>query len=101
MTKNRNRKVVQKDLAKDNIDHFFELLEKRFYPDFDTKYVKNIKDIAKSFNIRLSREEKLKFCNRCNIFWNSETREIRLNAKLGAKEYICRNCGHVRRFRYR
>lgn len=98
---NKQRKQIQLHYAKENIDYFFELLETRFCPEYDKMYVRDIKRLSEGFNIRLTREQKLKFCKKCNIYWNVNTREIRLNPKLSAKEYICKNCGFIRRFRYK
>lgn len=97
----KDRKQVQKQLANHNIEHFFLLLDKRFYPKYDEKYVKEILELSKSFNIRLTREQKLKFCKKCHVHWSANTREIRLNSMLKCKEYICKNCGFVRRFPYK
>lgn len=99
--KNKDKKLLQTNLAKENIEHFFNLLETRFNPEFDSKYIKEIQNLSTSFNIRLTREQKLKFCKKCLCFWNVNTREIRLNPTFNTKEYICKNCSAVRRFKYK
>jgi RNase P subunit RPR2 len=99
--KNKDRKKLQLNYAQKNIDFFFSLLEKQFNPNFDKFYIREIKKLSQSFNIRLKREEKLKFCKTCEIFWNAKTREIRLNDKTKCKEYICKNCSYVRKFKYK
>jgi len=99
--KNKNKKEVQKEYAKKNIEYFIRLLKTRFKPYFDKNYIKEIKDLSRSFNIRLTREQKLNFCNKCNISWNVKTTKIRLNSKNRTKEYLCKNCGHTRRFKYK
>lgn len=99
--KNKEKKKLQLELAKENIDFFFKLLEKRFNPDFDKQYIKEIKRLSQGFNIRLTREQKLKFCKKCEIFWNTKTRDIRLNKNNKCKEYICKECGTIRRFQYK
>ena len=96
----KNRKKKQMQFVEDNIQHFFSLLNKRFYPEYDHLYVREILRLSEGFNRRLTREEKLQFCKKCHCYWNSETREIRLNSTLKCKEYICKNCGAVRRFSY-
>ncbi len=98
--KTKDRKKIQRELGESNINSFFSLIERNFKPQFHTKYVEEIKKLAQSFNIRLSREEKLKFCKKCNIPWNTKTREIRLNSKTKTKNYICKNCSYVRKFKY-
>lgn len=99
--KNKDRKKIQLLYAKENISHYFNLLEQRFCPKYDSLYVKEIQILSQGFNIRLDRDQKLKFCKKCRCFWNIESREIRFNPRLCTKEYICRNCGFVRRFRYK
>lgn len=99
--KNKDKKLLQTNLAKENIEHFFNLLKTRFYPDFDSKYIKEIQNLSTSFNIRLSREQKLKFCKKCLTYLDVNSREIRFNPTFKTKEYICKNCGAVRRFKYK
>lgn len=99
--KKKSKKSKQKDFVKKNVDHYIELLKTRFMPEYDTKYVKELKKICSAFNYRLTREEKLLFCKKCNCYWNKDTRIIRVNSDTKATEYICKNCGHIRRFRYK
>ena len=98
--KSKEKKQIQLEYAKKNIDFYFELLHSRFKPDFDKHYIKEIKTISSSFNLRLTREQKLNFCKNCNIYWNSQTRIIRLNSNKKTKEYICKNCNFKRSFIY-
>lgn len=97
--KNKEKKKYVKSLAEENLNYFFSLLEKRFFPEYDKFYIKEIKRISQSFNIRLKREEKLKFCKKCETYLDSKTLEIRINS--GSKDYICKNCGSVRKFRFK
>ena len=97
---NKERKKFQKELAQKNINFYFSLLEERFRPEFDADYIKEIKRLSEGFNIRLDREEKLRFCKKCMSYMTAETREIRLNSKNRTKEIICKKCGEVRRFKY-
>ena len=98
---NRERKKLMKNYARKNIDFFFTLLERRFEPRCDSYYIKEILRFSTAFNIRLKREEKLKFCKKCYTYWNNENVKIRFNKKLKTKEYICKNCGYTRRFKYK
>ena len=99
--KNKERKNLQSEYAIFNINFYFKLLEERFKPEFDKKYVREIIRLSQGFNIRLSREQKLKFCRKCNSFWDVNSREIRFNSTFGTQEYICKNCSDVRRFKYK
>lgn len=97
---NRERKKIMQFYAKKNINFLFDLLKNRFEPNQDKYYINEILRFSTAFNIRLKREEKLLFCKKCKCFWNNNNLSIRLNPKLRAKEYICKNCGFVRRFKY-
>ena len=98
---NKERKKLMKLYAEKNIDSFFNLLEIRFEPTLDSYYINEILKFSTGFNIRLKREKKLKFCKKCKCFWNNDNLSIRLNPSLKSKEYICKNCGFVRRFKYK
>ena len=96
----KEKKAHVNELVEDNINHYFSLLDDRFKPEFDKLYIQEILRFSKAFNYRLTREQKLKFCKNCLIYWSVDTREIRLNATFRTKEFICKNCGFVRRYKY-
>ena len=62
--KNKEKKLLQIELAKKNINLFLNLLKSRKYKNFDKEYIKEIKKLSQGFNIRLKREEKLLFCQK-------------------------------------
>lgn len=99
--KNKQRKKIKNFYVKKNIEKYFELLQKRFEPSFDEKYIKEIINLCSSFNIRLKKEDKIKFCKKCNTYFNIQTREIRFNNLTKTKDYICKNCGFTRKFPYK
>jgi RNase P subunit RPR2 len=96
-----NKKKEQKKLVEKNINKLFRFIETNFYPKYNEKYIELILKLSKSFNYRLKREEKLKFCKKCKTPWNNSTRLIRLNKHNKTVEYICKNCGFKRRFKYK
>ncbi|MDA3855487.1 MAG: hypothetical protein PF569_04465 [Candidatus Woesearchaeota archaeon] len=98
--KNKEKKQIQTEYAKANIQQYFSLIEKKLNPKYETSYIKEIIKLSQAFNITLKREEKLKYCKKCHIIWTTKTREIRLNSNLKTKEYICKNCDYVKRFKY-
>lgn len=97
---NKEKKLIQKQYANENINFFFSLLENRFKPEYDEKYVKEIKKFSENFNIRLTREQKLKFCKKCNTYLTTQTLKIRLNSQTKTKEYICLKCNNIKKFKY-
>lgn len=98
---NKEKKIIQNNLALKNIDFFLNLLENRFCPEFDSFYIREIKRLSEGFNIRLTREQKQKFCKKCNTYIDISNREIRFNSNFKTIDYICKNCGFTRRYRYK
>lgn len=99
--KSKEKKQIQNQYAKSNIKHFFAILDKNINSKYEKSYIKEIIKISQAFNITLKREEKLKYCKKCHTIWTTKTREIRLNANLKTKEYICKRCDYVKRFKYK
>jgi RNase P subunit RPR2 len=99
--KTKERKVLQIELANSNIDFFLNLIKTRFNPEFDKFYIREIERLTQGFNIRLKREEKLLFCKKCRTFLDASTREIRFDSENKTKDVICKNCGNVRKYRYK
>lgn len=100
----KGRKKFQKKLASDAIDTYFNALEhldSSLKEDFESKYIKQIIKLQTSFTIKLKRNEKLKICKKCFTYQNFQTQQIRFNSQLKTKEYICKNCGNIRRFKYK
>lgn len=103
----KGRKKLQKNLAQEAIHSYFSILNKycksnepiNTFKEFEKKYIKEIIKLQTSFNIKLSREDKLKICKKCFTYQTPYTQLIRLNPKLLTKEYICKNCGNIRRFK--
>lgn len=97
--KNKDRKQLQANLGKENLEFFIELLKSRKNPQFDSQYIREIKKISQGFNIRLTREQKLLFCQKCSLFFEKEnTQKIRFDSKNFTKNYICPRCNNIKRF---
>lgn len=96
-----DKKTQHKELVLKNVLLLLELSKNVQLQPFHTQYIKQLVDLTKAFNIRLTREQKLLFCKNCMIPWNSKTRSIRLNSIHGTKDYICLECGFVRKFKYK
>ncbi|MFW6285846.1 MAG: hypothetical protein ACOC16_01595 [Nanoarchaeota archaeon] len=98
---NKEKKKLQLYYAKKNINFYFKLLENNFYSKYNKYYIKDILKISQSFNIRLKREEKLKFCKHCHTFFNINNHIIRLDNKKKTLNYICKNCKNIKKIRYK
>lgn len=99
--KNQNKKNLQKEYANKAIQKYFSFLDVKFYPPYNEVYIKEILKISKSFNIRLKKEEKLKFCKKCFSYLNFDNKKIRVNKNTKCVEHICKNCGNIKRIRYK
>ena len=97
----KKRKRLQKFYAKKTIELYSTAIKEDFYSPYNSKYVKEILNFSSSFNIRLTREEKLQFCKKCFCAWDSKTRTIFFDQKTHTKNYICKMCGFTRRFKYK
>ncbi len=103
MAKNKHtqKKSKKQELAKENVDFFFKLIKENFCLIYNKKYLTEILKISQRFNFRLNRKDKLKFCKKCLCVWDTKNLKIRLNPKLKTKDYICVNCGYIKRFKYK
>ena len=109
----RNRKKMQLEYAKKAIQSYFDLikdfsnqnLDSKMIEKYEKEYVKEILNIASSFTIRLTKEEKYSFCKKCFSCYKLTGKEknvmIRLNSQLGTKEYRCLKCNNIRRIKYK
>ena len=88
----KNKKQI---FAQENISYFESLIENNFNEKYKKKYIKQIFDLQKSFNLNFTREFKLKFCKKCFSYKSYIIRIEKLNK---SKNYICKNCGNVKRF---
>jgi RNase P subunit RPR2 len=97
--KNKDRKQLQVNMGKENLNFFIQLLKSRKNPEFDTQYVREIKKISQAFNIRLTREQKLLFCQKCSLFFEKNNlQKIRIDTKTFTKNYTCPRCNNIKRF---
>ena len=97
----KKKKQFQREQAQKSIQIYLKLIQDNTYPNYSSKYIKEIKKLSQGFRIRLNREQKLQFCKKCNTPWNSSTRNIRFNTENKTKEYICKKCGHIKKLRYK
>jgi ribonuclease P protein subunit RPR2 len=66
-----------------------------------TRYLFLARKLAMKYNLRLSREQRRKFCHKCYTWLQpGKNLEVRINSKLKAVEYICKSCGHINRYPY-
>ncbi len=84
-------------IAKERIEILFNLAEKELKknPERSRRYVELARKIGMRCNVRLTPEQKRKFCKKCNqLLIPKKTCEI-INPKKKLMEIKCLNCGYV------
>ena len=94
----RTPRMIQ--IAKERIEILLALAEKMMReeknPQLTTRYISLARTIGMRYNVRLSSEQKRKFCKKCNIFFiPGENCRVRLRK---SRIYIkCEKCNYERR----
>ena len=84
-------KKISKTEAKKQIEEFFLNIKNK-----TPKEVKKIKKLAMGFNFPL-KEKRKTFCKKCLNPYKAQKTRIRNKIKI----IVCKNCGHVNRWRIR
>ncbi len=81
-----------KKIAKERVEILFKMCEE--IPEMADRYIKIIWRIVKKNKIRLTKEQKKKFCRKCLTYWkNPKIKKWRM-----FEIYECPNCGYRRKF---
>ncbi len=97
------KELSAKQIAKERIEILFNLAKEIFNenPKFADRYVFIARKIAMRFNIKLTKEQKKKFCHKCySYLYPGKNCIIRTNPKTKCVEYLCKNCGKKTRYGY-
>ncbi|MCX6775192.1 MAG: ribonuclease P [DPANN group archaeon] len=66
-----------------------------------SRYIFLARKLAMKFAVKLTREQRRKFCHKCYKFLQpGRNVSIQTNKKTKAVEYNCKECGHINRFPY-
>ena len=94
-------------IAQERIEILFKLAQEEFdkHPERSKRYLELIDKILierysflKCFNLRLTKEQKKKFCKKCHTLWiKGKTLKIEKGAKNQPDKYICKACGTERK----
>lgn len=93
---------ANKSKALERINELFVQAEDNFneYPQMSTRYVQLARKIAMRYRVKFTKAQKLCFCKKCNSYLkkgiNSTIRIKNNNIVLSCKE-----CGFVKRFKYK
>lgn len=94
----------QTKIAKERIEILFALAENEFKerPDRSRRYLELARKIGLRYNVRLMKNEKRKFCKKCNTLLKPGiTSCIRLDKATKTILTICLNCKNVYRYPYK
>ncbi|MEM2873841.1 MAG: ribonuclease P [Candidatus Nanoarchaeia archaeon] len=91
-------------IAKERIDILFReanLAAKEGNLQRASRYIFLARKLAMKYNLRLSREQRKKFCHKCyKYLMPGKNVSIKINPKLQSVEYRCKECGHTNRYPY-
>jgi RNase P subunit RPR2 len=99
MRENRkNLSIKQIKIAKERIKILLNLAENELnsHPERGRKYIELARNIGKRCNVRLTKEQKIRFCKECNqVLIPEKTSQIKLDRQKKFMEIKCMNCGSV------
>jgi len=103
MDERREKPEWQQSIAKERIDILFReaasaIRDGRF--DRANRYVFLLRKLAMKYNVKLSREQRRKFCHKCYHYLHAKNIKVRINPKTKAVEVTCKDCKHVNRYPY-
>ncbi len=94
----------QTNIAKERIEILFSQAEKEFKkkPERSRRYVELAQKIGLRYNVRLSKDQKRKFCKKCDtILKPGITSQVRLDKTTKTINVQCLNCKKVYRYPYK
>ena len=104
-TRKRGQKPEwQQQIARERITILFKEASKaarRYELNLANRYIFLARKMAMAYNVRLTKEQKRKFCHHCyHYFKPGKNVEVRTNPKTKAVEYKCLDCKKITRYPY-
>ena len=93
----------QQKIARERIQILFSLAEKELkkHPERSQRYIQLARKIGLRYNIRLTKEQKRKFCKGCSIpLVPGVTAKIRMDSKKRTLIIKCLKCNRIYRHPY-
>lgn len=97
--KNDKRKFI-KTVVSQSLSHLLREAETTFdtHPLRSKRYIEMAWDLVKRNKLKLSTDQKSKFCRKCLIFWKiGSSLRIFFDRKKNVFFYICNSCNYKRR----
>ena len=88
----------QTKIAKERIQILFSLAEKEFklHPERSKRYIELARKIGLRYNVRLSKEQKRRFCKNCNTLLKpGVSSKVRLDKSTKTVNVQCLNCNQI------
>ena len=99
MKRIRKKLPIEKaKIAQERIKILLDLAKKELkkHPKRSRRYVELARKIGLRCNVRLTKDQKEKFCKKCNQFLiPKKTSEVKLDPQKKLKKIKCLNCGYV------
>jgi len=102
--RNSQKPDWQTKIAKERIEILFSLAEKEFkkHPERSRRYVELARKIGLRYNVRLLKDDKRKFCKKCNTLLKPGiSSKVRLDKSTKTINVHCLNCEKIYRFPYK
>lgn len=94
----KKQPVERMKIARERIEILFGLAKTNYktHPERSKRYIELARKIGKRYNVRLTKEQKMSFCKKCNqLLIPKKTCEIKVGSQKKLMEIKCLNCGYV------
>ena len=93
----------QQQIARERIEILLKLAEKEFeqYSERSKRYVELARKIGLRYNVRLTKEQKRKFCKNCFNLLTPSTSTVRLDSRSKTIIIKCQKCNKLYRQPYK
>lgn len=96
----KKKKAKEKAEAREKIKEYFKKAEETPSQAWANTFIRKARNLAMKFKIRLSSEQKRKFCKHCYAYFKPP-KNVRIRTKDGFLIYYCLNCKKYSKFRYK
>jgi len=96
----KNKPKGQINIAEERIERLLNLAEVEFenHPERSKKYVELARKIGKRYNVRFTKEQKRRFCKKCNqLLIPNKTSKVEIDSIKKLIIIKCMNCGNIYR----
>ncbi len=99
MVNKQQKRLLVKKTVRESITILFQQADENVenHPDRTKRYIQMIWDLVKKHKLRLTKEQKRKFCRKCLTFFIPDKTVIVIFNKLNSFFYLkCKKCGYTR-----